>query len=102
MNAVVAKKIRNNFKGWGTSAIDGVVVDGLTLRQTLTRDYRAHLANPKIPFGASYYAKVQEMFREADPAAKQFIPRDPAEVYPRISSLPSGRRSTTTGTSSRF
>lgn len=77
INAVIAKKIRDNFKGWSAVSIDGALCGRLTLRQTLTRDYKLHLANPKVPFGASYYAKVKEVFRSADPAAKQFAPRSP-------------------------
>ena len=80
ISAIVAKKTRDTFKGWASVAIDGTLRSGLSLRDTLARDYQRHLAEPiAFPMGASYCAGIKELFKAGDPAAKNFvvkIPRD--------------------------
>lgn len=46
VNAVAAKKLRDNFKGWSSVALDGILHDNPTVRQTVPRDYHRHIAAP--------------------------------------------------------
>jgi hypothetical protein len=81
MSAIVAKKTRDNFKGWASVAIDGTLRSGLSLRGTLARDYQRHLAEPiAFPMGASYYAGIKELVRAGDPAAKKFVVKNPRDT----------------------
>lgn len=86
VNAMVAKKLRDNFKGWSSVATDGVVVQGLTLRQTLARDTAIHLDNPtKLRMGATYYAQLKTSFKGVDPALRKFSVKHPEEtVHPAL------------------
>lgn len=81
VNAVVAKKLRDNFKGWSSVALDGVLHDKLTIRQTVTRDYHRHLADPNnFKMGATYYANLKILFKSADPSGRKLVAKHPEQT----------------------
>lgn len=65
----VERAIRDNFKGWSAAAIDGRVVEGLTLRARLARDKRLARDEPgkHPPMGKLYFQRLRQMYGgEAD------------------------------------
>ena len=53
------ESLKDNFRGWSSIDIDGTVVDGLTLRETILRDKRKSRQSNYYPMGATYYGDLR-------------------------------------------
>ena len=56
---VVDKSLKDNFRGWSSIDIDGTVVEGLSLRETILRDKRKSKGQSDVPMGQTYYANLR-------------------------------------------
>ena len=62
-DAVVDKIIVDNFKDKTQMEVDGLIVEGMTLRNRLLKDRRHHnLAPRSLPMGGPYYKKLKTLY----------------------------------------
>ena len=71
--AVVSQAIYDNFKGWDPELLDIKKINGLTVREQLTKDKESwlHSGGTSDKFGAGYYVKIKSAYRDtADPMSR--------------------------------
>ena len=74
---IVEKSLYDNFKTFTASEIDGVVVEGMTLRQRLHHDKAAQKTDPKgIITGQRYYAMLKDQYASTEHATKRLVVKD--------------------------
>lgn len=72
----IAKKcIDDNFRGWSHESIYIRLHDNMTLFDRVKRDKQ----NPKIVFGARYYATLRDCYRSPEDVMSALKARDPSE-----------------------
>jgi hypothetical protein len=76
----VAKAIADTFGDFSKEQTDELLVNGMTLRQTLLHD-RKH-ATPEQKFGMLYYGSKRSAFESTDSPAKKLVVADPKEDIP--------------------
>jgi hypothetical protein len=76
IDTVTARALDDNFKGWPSSLTDGLRVDGLTLRETITRDKRRQREETGFAMGAVYYRDLKSKYQAPDDPAKQLVVAD--------------------------
>ena len=77
----VQKKIADNFKGFDSNETDVKVVDGLTLRQVITRDLKQHEQSlPPFVMGKLYYAGLHAKYNTKESMAGLLQVRDPEQA----------------------
>ena len=82
---VVDKSLKDNFRGWSSIDIDGTVVEGLTLRETILRDKRKSRMSNDFPMGAHYYGELRKKFGCSSQVANQLQVEDEhQEVSPPL------------------
>ena len=78
----VCKSLRDNFSGWDAASTDHFLVEGLSLRQVLSRDRRLVDANdaaaPRL--GKRYYESLRERFSPENHPCKRLRPTNDQEV----------------------
>jgi len=77
VNRAVQKILVDNFKHFSDAEIDGIQVDGLTLRQRLTRD-RELKAKPSdnVVMGARYYKEIKQLYSSSTNPVKLLVVTD--------------------------
>ena len=66
-DAVVDKILVDNFKEKTQMEVDGLLVDGKTLRNRLLEDRRQHNSAPRsLPMGGPYYKKLKGLYCSED------------------------------------
>lgn len=65
LDGQVEKLVKDNFKTWSSQAVDVVLRDGLTLRQTLARDKARNLRG-ELTMGKNYYAMMRKFFEDGE------------------------------------
>ena len=64
VDAIVHKKLMDNFKDYDKVTIDAVIIEGKSLREKLTEDTQTHIDSPRDnPMGANYYRKLKELYK---------------------------------------
>eukprot|EP00969_Alexandrium_andersonii_P315049 13918160-Alexandrium_andersonii.AAC.1 len=82
--AVVAKAIADNFRGWSEEDVDINVVNNETLRQRLRRDKRTQRESGLV-MGAVYYKNLKTLYRpKSDPLSQLVAPNPPQPVSPQL------------------
>ena len=67
VEAMVAKSIKDNFKGFGPTEIDGTTIGGLTLREQIRKDKVQQMQVPgSVITGRLYYAELREKYASGD------------------------------------
>ena len=77
---IVQKSIADNCKDFDQISIDGVKVDGLTLRDRLKRDKHLQKKDNNLKTGALYYRELRYMYAGAAHPSNQLVARGPKEV----------------------
>lgn len=70
-DATVDKILKDNFKGHSQFEIDGLMCQGMTLRQRLVADRRIHNEDARSrPMGGPYYKELKAMYTSSDAPAR--------------------------------
>ena len=84
--AVVAKALRDNFKGWGEDMTDLTIREGKSLRQRIFDDkFESKEGGAKTPMGKCYYAELRGMYGASSCPAQQLDVKNEDEAEdPRL------------------
>ena len=81
MPQMVAKAIADNCKGMSAQEIDSVLVNGLTMRQQITKDKTTNLETPHaVTMGRRYYQALREDYSTSDNPRTRLVVKNPEEV----------------------
>lgn len=77
--AAVQKSLADNFRGFTAAQTDVVLVNGLTLREKLMADKRAHKHGDQGTMGGQYYRQLRIEYSSSDPVEKILVPKTPIQ-----------------------
>lgn len=70
-DATVDKILKDNFKGHTQFEVDGMLHEGMTLRQRLLHDRRRHNEDARsLPMGGPYYKELKTLYTSCDSPAR--------------------------------
>ena len=82
---LVHRSLRDNFKGWSQVDIDGLKVEGLTLRERLTRDKRQQREDATFAMGGPYYKSIKLLYMSSsDPRKQLLVSNGNEELEPKL------------------
>ena len=80
-DTTVAKCLRDNFGDFSSAEVDLVLVDGMSLRETLKRDKGLQKMG-QLTMGKHYYEKLRSKFRSSQEGAARLAVKDRSESCP--------------------
>ena len=81
----VRKALTDNFRGMSSEELDGVLRDGLTLRQRLQQDKRQNAETPgSVQFGKLYYSELRALYSGSDKIEQKLVADKSLVVRPEL------------------
>jgi hypothetical protein len=80
-DVTINKCLRDNFSDFSSAEVDLVMVDGMSLRDTLKRD-KALQKIGQLTMGKYYYQELRNKFRKVDDGKSRLAVKDQSEICP--------------------
>jgi len=81
LDTTINKCLRDNFGDFSSAEVDLVMVDGMSLRDTLKRD-KALQKIGQLTMGMYYYQQLRSKFRKVDDAKVSLVVKNQSEICP--------------------